>query len=106
MPQCGGLLRASRPRLNKSRSLFIRGKCNGHAQLKRGNVNRRGMEEKLLPIDYERCCSDRLTPPQKPDILPCGKKPAVPSNFTYWLCPLPPLESCIHQQVRPMPPCC
>src|SRR5262245_39465438 len=32
------------------------------------NVHGRPWDSKLLPIDYERCCSDQLNPPSKADI--------------------------------------
>jgi len=44
------------------------------------------VNSKLPPIEYERCCSDRLKPPTKADILSClsGKDPnRMPAGAQY-----------------------
>jgi hypothetical protein len=42
-----------------------------------GSINARGRpwDSKLPPIDYERCCSDRLKPPPKADIRIRSRRP-------------------------------
>ena len=61
-----GLLRQYSPR-GTDLSHFSQANLNKIA-LRLINVHGRPWDSKLLPIDYERCCSDQLNPPRKADI--------------------------------------